>query len=169
MLLAVDDAQELDDASGALLDHLLHTGDVQVVLTARLGDQQAAAIHDMWKDERIIRLEVQPLPDPQVQALTALVLGGPVEGSTLQVLSDSCAGNVLFLRELIKGTLESGALEEHQGMWRLTGPIARSPRLRDLIEQRLGDISTVERGVLELVAVGEPLRLSFLTLSLIHI
>ncbi len=163
MLLAVDDAQELDDASGALLDHLLQTGDVQVVLTARLGDQQAAAIHDMWKDERIIRLEVHPLPDRQVQALTALVLGGPVEGSTLQILSDSCAGNVLFLRELIKGALESGALEEHQGMWRLSGSIARSPRLQDLIEQRLSGISTVERGVLELVAVGEPLRLSFLT------
>jgi len=48
MLLAVDDAQELDDASGALLDHLLATGDVQVVLTARLGDQQAAAIHEMF-------------------------------------------------------------------------------------------------------------------------
>jgi DNA-binding CsgD family transcriptional regulator len=162
MLLAVDDAQELDDASGALLDHLLHTGDVQVVLTARLGDQQAAAIHDMWKDGRIIRLEVHPLPDRHVQALTSLALGGPVEASTLQVLSDSCAGNVLFLRELINGALESGALEEHQGMWRLSGSIARSPRLRDLIERRLRGISPVERGVLELVAVGEPLRLSFL-------
>ena len=162
LVLAVDDAQELDDASGALLEHLLRTGDVMVILTARLGERQVAAVHDMWKDERIVRLEVHPLDDNQVRSLVSMALGAPVEGSLLQTLVDSCVGNVLFLRELINGALESDALGQHQGMWRLTGSIARSPRLHDLIEQRLSGISAQEREVLELVALGEPLEVAFL-------
>ena len=163
LVLAVDDAQELDDASGALLDHLLRTGDIFVVLTARLGAREVAAVHDLWKDERITRVEVAPLPDSEVRTLVSVALGGPVEGASLQALVGTCAGNVLFLRELIKGALESGVLEEHQGVWRLTGPIARSPRLHDLIEQRLSGVSEGEREVLELVALGEPLEVSFLS------
>jgi DNA-binding NarL/FixJ family response regulator len=162
LVLAVDDAQELDDASGALLEHLLRTGDVLVILTARLGQRQVAAVHDMWKDERIVRIEVHPLADDQVRSLASLALGAPVEGSLLQTLVDSSVGNVLFLRELINGALESDALGQHQGMWRLTGSMARSPRLHDLIEQRLSGISAQEREVLELVALGEPLDVAFL-------
>jgi DNA-binding CsgD family transcriptional regulator len=162
LVLAVDDAQELDDASGALLEHLLRTGDVLVILTARLGERQVAAVHDMWKDEHIVRIEVRPLADSQVRSLASMALGAPVEGSLLQTLVDSCVGNVLFLRELINGALESDALAQHQGMWRLTGSVARSPRLHDLIEQRLSGISAQEREVLELVALGEPLDVAFL-------
>jgi DNA-binding CsgD family transcriptional regulator len=162
LVLAVDDAQELDDASGALLEHLLRTGDVLVILTARLGEREVAAVHDMWKDERIVRIEVHPLEESAVRSLASVALGAPVEGSLLQTLVDSCVGNVLFLRELINGALESDALGQHQGMWRLTGPIARSPRLHDLIEQRLSGISDQEREVLELVALGEPLDVAFL-------
>jgi DNA-binding CsgD family transcriptional regulator len=163
LVLVVDDAQELDDASGALLDHLLQSDDVFIVLTARMGEREVAAIHDMWKDERIIRIQVAPLTDPEVRALAAIALGGPVDSSSLQLLAETCAGNVLFLRELIKGALESGTLEKHKGMWRFTGPIARSARLHDLIEQRLSDVTDDEREALGLVALGEPLELTLLS------
>lgn len=162
LVLVVDDAQELDDASGALLDHLLHTGSVFVVLTARMGHREASAVDDMWKDERIQRVDVAPLPDDDLRHLARLALGGPVEGSSLAQLVGASAGNVLFLRELVNGALESGVLGQQQGMWRLTGSLVRSPRLRDLIEQRLRVVSEAERRVLELVALGEPLELSLI-------
>jgi DNA-binding CsgD family transcriptional regulator/chromosome segregation and condensation protein ScpB len=163
LVLVVDDAQELDDASGALLDHLLQTGRVFVVLTARLGERQAAAVHDMWKDERIVRVEVEPLSDGEVRTLASVALRGPIDSASLQTLTRTCAGNVLFLRELIMGALESGSLEKRQGVWHITGTIARSPRLRDLIEQRLQDVSDDEREALALVALGEPLELGLLS------
>lgn len=163
MVLVVDDAQQLDDASVTLLDHLSAEGSVFVVLTARVQARQVVALRNLWRDERMVRIELQPLPDDAVRSLTAMALGGPVEETALQTLLSASAGNVLYLRELILAAVESGALGQRQGIWRLTGPLGASRRLLDLIGDRLSDLSREERHALELVALGEPLELSLLT------
>jgi DNA-binding CsgD family transcriptional regulator len=73
------------------------------------------------------------------------------------------AGNVLYLRELIQGCQEAGTLVNRYGLWRLTGPLAGSPRLQDLIGTRLKDLSPDQRRALELVALGDPLDLALLS------
>ncbi|MDQ1361183.1 MAG: hypothetical protein QOJ44_1560, partial [Acidimicrobiaceae bacterium] len=163
MVLVVDDANELDDASVALLDQLMDQGSVFVVLTVRTGEQTIGPVVDMWKDERVLRIDVAPLTSPDVQSLSEIAVGGLLDSGALQALQSASAGNVLYLRELIMGALESGVLARDVGIWRLTGPLANSPRLRDLIEQRLTGITEVERETLELVALGDPLELSLLT------
>ena len=74
-----------------------------IVFTVRSGERQAEAIISMWKDEQILRIEVGPLPERDLRALASAVIGGPVEGATLQTMVEGCAGNVLFLRELSRG------------------------------------------------------------------
>ena len=162
LALVIDDAQELDDASAVLLGQLVDQGGTFVVLTVRTGEPLAEAIDGMWKDERILRIEVGPLPNRDLRTLASTVIGGPVEGATLQTLVDGCAGNVLFLRELIQGAAESGALRSELGLWRLDGSLAHSPRLRDLIEQRLRGLDRQEREALELVALADPVPLDLL-------
>src|SRR5207244_2921737 len=66
-------------------------------------------------------------------------------------------GNVLFLRELVFEGLERGLLVRSGGVWRWAGPIAPGRRLVELVESRIGHLEGDERGVLELVAFGEPL------------
>jgi predicted ATPase len=127
MALIIDDAQELDDASVALLDQLVEQrGVVFVVFTVRMGEGDTASIVRKWKDQQILRIEVGPLPDSELRTLAVLAVGGPLDGASLQSLVESSAGNVLFLRELIQGAQESGALTSELGLWRLQGSLAHS-------------------------------------------
>ncbi len=75
---------------------------------------------------------------------------------------ESSRGNVLFLRELINGALESGVLTSELGLWHLRGSLCIRPRLRDLIEERLTGLNAQEPEALELVALGEPMNLTLL-------
>ncbi len=162
MALIIDDAQELDEASAALLDQLADRGGIFIVFTVRLGDRDIATITRMWKDQQILRIEIGPLPARDLRTLAQIAVGGPVDGGSLQAIVDASQGNVLFLRELIQGAMESGSLSSELGLWRLNGSLAHSPRLRDLVEQRLTGLQDQEREALELVALGDPLGLEFL-------
>ncbi|MGA8682481.1 MAG: AAA family ATPase [Acidimicrobiales bacterium] len=162
LVLVVDDTHELDDTSMAVLDHLVEAGGIFAVMTVRQGEPLPRGLHDLWKDERIVRIEVGPLARAHIDALVGAVLGGPVDGAALQALMRQSSGNVLFLRELVQGALESGALASQRGIWRLEGSLAASPRLRDLIDERFRGLSRAERETLELLALGEPLELAVL-------
>jgi DNA-binding CsgD family transcriptional regulator len=66
----------------------------------------------------------------------------------------------MFVRELVTGALETGALvEEVVGMWRLRGDLQPTERLVELAAQRLADLTGPERAVLEFLTLGEPLEL----------
>jgi DNA-binding NarL/FixJ family response regulator len=66
------------------------------------------------------------------------------------------------VRELVLGSLESGALVERSGVWHLEGPVPNTARLADLVEQRIAGLSAEARSVVELLAVCEPLELEYL-------
>jgi len=166
-VVMVDDAQELDVASAALLDQLVAAADVFVLLTARSNelrgsDPATETVVGMWKDERILRIDLAPLDDLAMRELMIAALNGPVDGATVQALVGASAGNVLFLREVIQGGLESGALTNATGVWRLAGPLAGTARLRDLIGARLVGLMEEEREALEVIALAEPVALRFL-------
>ncbi len=161
-VLMVDDAQELDDASVALLDHLVVIGSIFVVLTVRREDA-STEIAGSWLDDRIHRIDLGPLAESETRALATIGAGGPIEGSTMQTLVAASAGNPLFLRELVDGGLESGALVNQFGLWRLDGTLLGSPRLQDLIGARVGGLPEDQLEALELVALGDPLELGLLT------
>ncbi len=161
-VLMVDDAQELDDASVALLDHLVVIGCVFVVLTVRR-DDAGAEIAGSWLDERIHRIDLGPLADAEIRALATIGAGGPIEGSTMQTLVSASAGNPLFLRELVDGGLESGALVNQFGLWRQDGMLLGSPRLQDQIGLRVRGLPEDQLEALELVALSDPLELGLLT------
>jgi len=55
--------------------------------------------------------------------------------------------------------IDEGVLISERGLWRLRGRPSLPPSLAAVIARRLGALSGVERGPLELLALGEPLRL----------
>jgi ATP/maltotriose-dependent transcriptional regulator MalT len=156
LLLVVDDAQLLDDASALLLQQLVQAEAAFVVVTIRSGEPVPDPVVALWKDGLAQRIEVGPLERQQVDTLVAQVLGGPVEGTTLQQLWTASDGNALYLREVVLSGLESGALVEEAGLWRFVSSLEPSSRLTDLVEARLSGLSEEEVDALELVAFGEP-------------
>ena len=162
LLLAVDDVQWLDPGAVALVHQLVVTDMARVLLTLRTGEQVTDPVVGLWKDGFVERLELQPLAPIDVETLVVAALGGPVERPTVRRFWELSGGNALFLRELVAGGTETGALACEDGIWRWRGTFQPSTRLATILEERLGRMSRAGRAVLDHLAVGEPLPLETL-------
>ncbi len=161
LALGVDDAHLLDDASAALVHQLAATESAFVVVTVRSGALAPDPVVALWKDGLAERLEVQALSRAEFDELVTGGLGGQVDGATLSDLWQLTRGNPMFLRELVLGGLDSGALSRSGGgLWRWEGPVTAAPRLVELVEGRLGQLEPEERDLLEMLAFGEPLGMA---------
>ena len=158
LVVFVDDAHLLDDGSATLVHHLALTQAATVLVTVRTGEPAPDPVVAMWKDGLAERIEVSALGDAAIEELLVTVLGGPVDAASVRQLADRSRGNPLYLRELVTGAVETGALAEQGGIWRLrAGGLRPTARLAELVALRLGDLSDAERAVLELLALCEPL------------
>jgi DNA-binding CsgD family transcriptional regulator len=155
--LLVDDAHLLDAASAALVLQLAGSATATVVATLRTGEPASDAVVALWKDGVAERIELRGLTADGVAEVLASALDGDVDPADAAHLAARCRGNVLFLRELVLGALDDGTLCDDGGIWRLTGPLAPSDRLVELVSDRLGNLAPTERALLELVSFGEPL------------
>ena len=160
IVLGLDDAQRLDPISAALVLHLAVGGAAFVLATVRAGEAAPDAITSLWKDAGARRLELGPLPDDALDALVESALGGPVEQSALGWVRRGSRGNVLFAHELVVGALDAGALAQTGDLWRLSGPPPVSSSLAELVAGRMSGLTAAERAPVELLAVGEPLRVA---------
>jgi DNA-binding CsgD family transcriptional regulator len=163
VVLGIDDAHMLDDASAALLFHLVINDIAFVVATLPSGEPAPGPVTALWKDGVAERLEIQALARAEVSELVEAALGGPVEGLTREQLWLLSRGNILYLRELVQGGRQAGDLACVEGMWRWAGPVSAPPRLAELIQVRMSGLPTALRDLGELVAFGEPLAFSVLT------
>jgi DNA-binding CsgD family transcriptional regulator len=159
VLFAVDDAQLLDPASAALVLGLAGTPDFFVLATVRSGEPAPDAVDALWKDVGGRRLELSRVGDETIGRLLEAGLGGPVAQATSRRIVDSCAGNPLYARELVLGALEEGRLVRRHDLWQLEGWPALTPSLTGVIARRTHMLGADPRRALELVAIGEPLRL----------
>src|SRR5581483_5830067 len=126
-------------------------------LTVRTANAAPDAITALWKDLQAERMELTGLAEDVITALLPAVLGGPVDPAAVAEIGARSQGNMLFLRELVFGAVETGTLHHERGIWRLSGPLAPSGRLTGLIEDRLQALGEHERELLEVFAFGEPL------------
>lgn len=159
VVIGVDDAQLLDPVSAALVLHLATSGAAFVLATVRAGDPCPDAIVSLWKDDTARRMELAYLSDDAVRSLVEAALGDPVEEAALDWVSELSRGNVLYVRELVRGAVAAGALVWSPKFWRLEGRPTASPSLVDLIGERLDGLTADHRHAVELLALGEPLAL----------
>ncbi|GIJ58498.1 LuxR C-terminal-related transcriptional regulator [Virgisporangium aurantiacum] len=159
VVVGVDDAHLLDDASVALLHQLVLCRAATVVATVRTGDPGSDPLLALWKDTGE-RLTVHPLPDEAVDLLLAQALPGPIDPISRRHLRRLAAGNPLLLRELLADARQSGTLATREGIWHWRGPGPAGARVGDLVLTRVRELDKAARAVLEIVACGEPLALS---------
>ena len=157
LLLGVDDAHLLDDASAALVHQLVFRGLAVVVATVRTGEPAPDPVIALWKDGPARRLDLSALPPSATAELLERSLGGAVDGVTRKEVLRVTGGNPLYLRELVLGGLESGALRQVDKVWRWRGKLAGVTRLAEMVQARLSTLDEMARGAVELVAWGEPL------------
>jgi DNA-binding NarL/FixJ family response regulator len=156
VVIAVDDAHMLDDASAGLLLLVAQSG-ARVLATVRSREPCPEAVTRIWKDEFATRIEIHPLDEPRVGELLQSALGAPVDARTRRRLYDATRGNLLFLRELVRHGVATGEVTEHGGVWSWNPSAAIAPGVLDLVEDRLQHVTAAVSDVVEVLAVGEPL------------
>ena len=157
LVLVVDDAHLLDDASATLVQQLRDSPQVFLLATVRTGERMPDAIVSLWKDGDVVRLDVAALEADEVGEILQTALGGPVEEATTQRLWAATGGNPLFLHELVLAGLRSESLASANGRWRWRGPLSGDGGIVTVLEARLASLDKRERAALEVLAIGEPL------------
>ena len=163
LMLLVDDAHALDDASAVLLQQLAVTKTAFLVVTVRTGEQPPEAVTALWKDHDVERLAIEPLSREASERFVTTMLGSEVDFVTLSMLWAKTQGNALFLREMVLGGVENGSLTHHAGRWQNEGDVEPTDRLSELVGSRLSGLDRAEVDVLELVAFGEPLSIGMVS------
>lgn len=159
LVVAVDDAHLLDATSAALVLQLAHSAAAFVLATVRRGESCPDAIAALWKDAGAPRLELAALTEEETHDLVETVVGGPVEERAQTWIWTTSEGNALYAHELAVGVVENGTLKQVSGLWRLPGRPPISESLVELISARVAGVPPAEHRLLELLALGEPLRL----------
>lgn len=163
VLIAVDNAELLDDQSAFVIHQLVRRRAVHVIMTVRTGRTAIESLTPLWKDGLLLRLDLQPLSRLQCDALLQLALGGELDTQTAQRMWDLTRGNVLFLHQLVLQELQAGRLSNSGPTWRWSGEMKASPTLVELIGSYVGTASDEILEVLDLVAVAEPLELTLVS------
>ncbi|MCU6479891.1 helix-turn-helix transcriptional regulator [Arthrobacter sp. A2-55] len=185
-LLVVDNAQWIDAASCAVLEQLALSGTVKMLLLCRPGSSPVAGSLLFTDDTLLAQHHLSLLGPAQVHAACESRLGGKVLASTADALAGVSGGHPLFLQAVIDAALQAGALGQHHGVWRfsrtraaelqLVQPyaVALQPAAWETAASRLteplGELAVTvlrefteeEQGLLETVALAEPVPLGLL-------
>ena len=163
LLVTVDDAHLLDDASATLVHALCAGGGPLVVAVVRAGARAPDAVAALWKDFDADRVELGPLSDAEVAALLARALGGPVEGRSAHRVTAISGGNPLLVREIVRAAQRSGGLvRDVDGLWRLAEALPRSLRLEQIVEEQVRGLGRRARLAVDALALVGPLALDLL-------
>ncbi|WP_433087433.1 LuxR C-terminal-related transcriptional regulator [Dactylosporangium sp. CA-052675] len=157
VVIAVDDADLLDPASTVLLAHLLQQRAIFVVATVATPAAPPEPLDALWRAGQATRIELGGLDRGACDRLLHLSLLGPVTAPTSLALWDASRGNALYLRELVLGALEDGALVGTGGVWALRAPLRPGAGVAAIVRRRLAELPEPDRQVLDLLAVCGPL------------
>jgi DNA-binding NarL/FixJ family response regulator len=156
VLLAIDDAQWIDDASGRVLEFALRRltdQPVGVALSARIAGPAPVplGLDRAFSGERLRRLSLAPLSLAALYHLFTTRLGEKLDRSTLLRIHDSSGGNPFYALEIARALLTSGA-RPAAGK---TLPVPQS--LAQLVAERI-DVLTIgsRRALLFAAAASRP-------------
>lgn len=153
MVLTVDDIDQLDDTSLALLLPMTLEREIFLVATVRTGQPVPSAIAALIKDGHLDRMDVAALSDDEVANLLHRVLDGPVEHSALHRLHQLSGGNLQVLHELVHAAREQGSLVRGERAWTL-GKLPRSGALEDLVASHLTNVPAPAQQALDVLAIA---------------
>jgi DNA-binding CsgD family transcriptional regulator len=154
VIVAIDDAHLLDDASATLVHQLALDGSVRLLLAVRSGEALGAPIASVASDPSTEVVELAHLARADVDDLLRRVLGGHVEEAVVHALWDATKGNPLYVREMLIAAVETGSVRRDGPLWTLVSKPDVPARLVELIDARLETVHEEGRAALELLAVA---------------
>lgn len=162
VVLRLDDAHLLDDASAQALAWVVRQDEVVLVATMRPAGASGSPWLELWKDDVVERVDVSPFTVSEMEQWLAGELGGTPTADTVQRVWGETQGNVFHARELVRAEKASGALREYDSVWVWTGRATPGARLLEIVENDVSRLSSDAHRALEVVAMLCPAPLSLL-------
>lgn len=157
VLLAVDDAHHLDDASAGVLAEVISAGWATVLAAARPRPGLPQPLDQLWYDGLAERVDLRPLNREQIEEVLDHVLDGTVPAATVDSIWNASSGNPRILDALLHDSAEAGVLAKRNGIWMLLGPLpADGDRLAGVVAKDHLRRRTEEQEALKLIALAGP-------------
>ena len=161
VLLAVDNAEDLDEFSAMVLNQLVLGKTAAMVAAFRDLNRAPGEFMGLWREGLMDRIDVPALDAGDAAALIRAHLGGPVTQTAVQQLRSVSGSNPLLLGHACADYREGGWLRRDQGTWVIhpTGPEPLS-RMAEAVLDSVGELADDERDLLHAVALSGLLRLA---------
>ncbi|MEU1813317.1 LuxR C-terminal-related transcriptional regulator [Micromonospora aurantiaca (nom. illeg.)] len=156
IVLGVDDASWLDELSAAVVQHLVINAGARVLFATRTEAVGTLPVEVLRRWGRLARIDLAPLTWYQTKQLVKAALGAPVDGLTLYGLWRVTDGNPLFLREVLCGAVDNGALTVQESIVTWRNGVRGDAYLSDTAATSLETLSPEELDALRYVAYGDP-------------
>ncbi|MGB4779921.1 AAA family ATPase [Microbacterium sp.] len=160
-ILAIDDVQNLDVQASGLVGEIAAEG-TRIVATLGWRGVLPQPLVRLWAQEGGRRIELMPLLEHESVALVEGLLGGLVDAALARDLAAVSGGIPLVLRERVRRGLADGSIVQVRGVWRLSRHLTPTASIGALFSERLAALENEQREIVELVVLGEPLRLAML-------
>ncbi|MGK3648890.1 LuxR C-terminal-related transcriptional regulator [Pseudarthrobacter enclensis] len=157
VLMVVDDAHYLDEASAGVVADLISAGWATVVAAARPRPGLPQPLDQLWYDGLAERVDLRPLNREQIEEVLDHVLDGTVPAATVDSVWAASGGNPRLLDALLHDAAEAGILSKRNGIWILLGTLpADGPRLGTVVAKDHLRRQPEEQEALKLIALAAP-------------
>ncbi|MFF1747882.1 LuxR C-terminal-related transcriptional regulator [Streptomyces mirabilis] len=136
-VLLVDDMALLDTASVSLIDQLLKAEAVFLITTLEQEREINPITSSIIYNDAAWRVKVGPLEKREVDTILTQLLGAAVEPKALEELYKVSEGKILYLRELLIGSLGAQEVVFDGELWQIGIEHASTPVLADLVRVRM--------------------------------
>lgn len=154
-LILADNLEDLDSSSAMALAHLVRVGAVKLIAICQSVDASPEEFADLWKDGALRRIDLAPLGLASTTELLSAALDAPVSRAAAASMWHTTGGNPLYLQALTREQVDTGEMQERDGVW-VARPLS-APKTRrsmtDWIMVRVRRLPTEEREALEMISV----------------
>ncbi|RAX47509.1 helix-turn-helix transcriptional regulator [Arthrobacter sp. AQ5-06] len=157
LLLMMDDAHHLDEATASIVADLISAGWATVLAAGRPRPGLPQPLAQLWYDGLADRVDLRPMNREQIEEVLSHALDGTVPAGTIDTIWSASGGNPRILDALLHDAAERGELAKRNGIWMLLGALpADGPRLTEVVVKDMLRRSPEEQEVLKLVALAGP-------------
>ncbi|MBG6192114.1 DNA-binding CsgD family transcriptional regulator/energy-coupling factor transporter ATP-binding protein EcfA2 [Arthrobacter sp. CAN_A212] len=155
VIVVVDDAHYLDEASTTVLGQMVQAGTIRLV--AACSDLADAPVYFQTLSLKgtLVRMDLAPLSQQEVAAYLAATLGAGASRASSLALHTHSGGNPRLLGALVRDYVAAGALSCGAGVWVLTADKVRpSEATTALIADRIVMLQPAQRRLLGALAAA---------------
>ncbi|MFD1211759.1 LuxR C-terminal-related transcriptional regulator [Arthrobacter sp. GCM10027362] len=153
VVIAVDNAEQVDEMSAVVLSRLALGGDAKLILISRHCAGMPAEFTGLWRAGLLRRCDLGPIPLKDAGLLLAEEFGAAVSQQAALDLWARSEGNPLFLKALARDCLDAGKLVLHSGVWVLaSGDVRPGLHVSEAVDGILAGLTRGQYQALEFFA-----------------